>query len=238
MTKHRGFTLIELLVVIAIIATLAGMLFPVFSKAREKANQTSCMNNMKQIGLAVYSYLQDYDDNFPLNRFPYAGHPLGSNLDDSPYNWKSAIFPLVRSMDVFRCPSNPERNKFDRTGKWPRSYAYNGAYFHEYANYRNGKPANITRIKDPSGTLFIVESRGDWGDLGHWAVPWTYNNNANLGVFQSHRGFVNFLFADTHARSMKLAQTLTPESMWGDKRPEYGQAYCNSLVPQIKKEYR
>ncbi len=65
MTQKKGFTLIELLVVIAIIAILAAILFPVFARAREKARASSCLSNMKQIGLAVLQYAQDYDENFP-----------------------------------------------------------------------------------------------------------------------------------------------------------------------------
>ena len=64
MTK-RGFTLIELLVVIAIIAILAAILFPVFAKAREKARQSSCQSNIKQITLGVLQYSSDYDENGP-----------------------------------------------------------------------------------------------------------------------------------------------------------------------------
>jgi len=60
--KRHGFTLIELLVVIAIIAILAAILFPVFAKAREKARQSSCLSNLKQLGLACLSYAQDYDE--------------------------------------------------------------------------------------------------------------------------------------------------------------------------------
>ena len=66
MFHRRGFTLIELLVVIAIIAILAAILFPVFAKAREKARQSSCLSNLKQLGLGILSYAQDYDERFPM----------------------------------------------------------------------------------------------------------------------------------------------------------------------------
>lgn len=65
--SRRGFTLIELLVVIAIIAILAAILFPVFAKAREKARQTACLSNLKQLGMATMQYAQDWDDVLPLS---------------------------------------------------------------------------------------------------------------------------------------------------------------------------
>ena len=64
--KTKGFTLIELLVVIAIIAILAAVLFPVFAKVREKARQTVCLSNEKQIGLGFMQYVEDYDEVFPM----------------------------------------------------------------------------------------------------------------------------------------------------------------------------
>ncbi len=74
---RRAFTLIELLVVIAVIAILAALLFPVFSRARESARKTGCLSNLKQMGLAVTLYLQDYDETYPMNRFADDLHPAG-----------------------------------------------------------------------------------------------------------------------------------------------------------------
>jgi prepilin-type N-terminal cleavage/methylation domain-containing protein len=79
MTRQQGFTLIELLVVIAIIAILAAILFPVFARAREKARQTSCLNNVKQLTLAIMMYAQDYDETYPY-ACRWGPEGIGANL--------------------------------------------------------------------------------------------------------------------------------------------------------------
>lgn len=88
---HRAFTLVELLVVIAIIATLAGILFPVFAQAQEKARSTSCLSNLRQIGTALHLYTADYDETFPQEKI----HGT----------WSQQLRPYADSQDVFRCPS-------------------------------------------------------------------------------------------------------------------------------------
>jgi len=109
MLKHKwsGFTLIELLVVIAIIAILAAILFPVFARAREKALQSSCLSNIKQIALAGLQYMQDYDETF-------FGHIQGRR-DDPVYgasgppgyvNWAWQIYPYVKNNQAYVCPAN------------------------------------------------------------------------------------------------------------------------------------
>ncbi|HEY3329866.1 MAG TPA: DUF1559 domain-containing protein [Capsulimonadaceae bacterium] len=92
MTKRFGFTLIELLVVIAIIAILAAILFPVFASAREKARQTTCASNEKQIGLAFIQYAQDNDETFPFNTINANGTWTGWDLLISPYAGLKAVF--------------------------------------------------------------------------------------------------------------------------------------------------
>src|SRR5437879_5589180 len=85
--RPMGFTLIELLVVIAIIAILAAILFPVFAQAREKARQSSCISNNKQVALATMMYSQDYDELYPPAFGYYAGIGwLWNYVGDAPYN--------------------------------------------------------------------------------------------------------------------------------------------------------
>src|SRR6187431_2992756 len=81
---QRGFTLIKLLVVIAIIAILAAILFPVFAQAREKARQTTCTSNMKNLGLAIMMYVQDYDETYP---------PLWYQAGDG--HWPNTVRPYI-----------------------------------------------------------------------------------------------------------------------------------------------
>ena len=103
--SRRAFTLIELLVVIAIIAILAAILFPVFAQAREKARQTSCLSNMKQIGTASIMYVQDYDEMFSPIRVADITGPGGE--PDAIITWRNVIQPYIKNLNVFSCPSNP-----------------------------------------------------------------------------------------------------------------------------------
>ena len=133
--KKNAFTLIELLVVIAIIAILAAILFPVFAQAREKARQTSCLSNLKQIGLAFLQYEQDYDEQYPMVFIPY---DTGGVPDQTPCSWACSILPYSKNYQIFRCLSEPTAmpgitpgTTYSTTYNWlpttgfPVQYAYN-----------------------------------------------------------------------------------------------------------------
>jgi len=132
----RAFTLIELLVVIAIIAILASILFPVFARARENARRASCMSNLKQIGLGLMQYIQDYDGKWPNRCFGYGCYEAGYSYpyNAGRYKWMDAIYPYINSEQVFDCPSDrlPYRNAADNATIRPYRYNYGKYYFGSY----------------------------------------------------------------------------------------------------------
>ena len=112
MMRRVGFTLIELLVVIAILAILAAALFPVFAQAREKARQTACLSNLRQIGTAMNLYLQDYDERLPDRKdlklsLPGGYHPwAGWPVPDPRSGWAAVVLqPYTHSVEIWSCPS-------------------------------------------------------------------------------------------------------------------------------------
>jgi prepilin-type N-terminal cleavage/methylation domain-containing protein len=234
---RKGFTLIELLVMIAIIAILAAILFPVFAKARERAQVTACLNNMKQLGLGLQMYLGDYDGSFPVLR--------RVNVP-APYTWRESLYPYVKSVGVMSCPSNPFGARFPKTtaegGHCPISYALNGSLFGSLDGDINVfRVVSVEKIKEPSQSVFVVESRNPSAELGPWLVSLEYGAayggpGHGRGFFFHHNGRINLVFCDTSAHSMKLYQTLEPEDYWHDRRISSAQrrSYADSILPEYR----
>jgi len=230
MNRRKAFTLIELLVVIAIIAILAAILFPVFAKAREKARQSSCASNLKQIALGLSQYCQDYDERFPastyaMERTPSLGLPAsvsgqpsmegwwfddwsgGSYSGTNLYSWMDRIYPYVKSCKVFHCPDTPGAG---------------GPDYGMSANVTNGicayykamePPRTLGDIKRPAEIHLVM----DWGyamscypaydNAGHgWYYPFqTSSDGTAYDKACIHSGGCNMAFVDGHIKWLKKA---------------------------------
>jgi prepilin-type N-terminal cleavage/methylation domain-containing protein/prepilin-type processing-associated H-X9-DG protein len=197
MARRRGFTLIELLVVIAIIAILAAILFPVFAKAREKARQTSCLSNTRQLGTAIISYCQDYDETYPLLiQWGPAGYWYTGGL-----YWSDEISPYCKNVQIFVCPSRPDGGR--NTGACyanTQPIGYSMIYY--YSGLGDASVASVAQ------KVVLVEDDCPAPDLGLWST------HCNCGGIVKHNGVANFTFADGHAKAAKTRSTLTPRMGW------------------------
>ncbi len=223
-----GFTLIELLVVIAIIAILAAILFPVFSRARENARRASCLSNMKQIGLGVAMYTQDYDETLVSYRYI---SPTGTVI----IGWTEALQPYVKSRQMFVCPSAKKVSGCASNGNDPTYYPVTtpttaskpsfGSYGYNYyyLGADGGTSPNrflvdykLAAVERPTETVLANEVTGVWGvgpsyPPALWAAPRTGACEASITTFRQqnalwHFDGTNVIFVDGHAKFMKYTQ--------------------------------
>ncbi|MEN6333046.1 MAG: prepilin-type N-terminal cleavage/methylation domain-containing protein [Phycisphaerales bacterium] len=208
---RRGFTLIELLVVIAIISILASILFPVFARAREKARQTTCMSNEKQLATGILMYSQDWDETFPWAPNKYGGPGSGGTYggwvfypglyQDNPSQdyydvSRGALYPYVKNRQLYICPN-------DVVGSGC-SYEING----------NLVGVAHSRVYDAAQTLLLVHE-GRWYDLNHHN-----QDTANDGFFAvgvdapsyNHNDGMNVAYVDGHAKWQ--AKTGNLQTVW------------------------
>jgi len=192
-----GFTLIELLVVIAIIAILASILFPVFARARENARRASCASNLKQLGLGMMMYAQDYDETFPQLSGPHLTDPP---VDAQGFNWYSAggyywggwatrIYPYVKNTQVYLCPSNQFSAYGVNYGLANNASDANGNYITYF-----GAPQKLARFKKPSESLMITEKGAGGGD------QYVLYFNGNYACAMPHFDGGNICFVDGHVK--------------------------------------
>lgn len=212
-TKTKGFTLIELLVVIAIIAILAAILFPVFARARENARRSSCQSNLKQIGLGILQYTQDYDERLPYVEMDHAAVPDDNNIAFANFKiWVDPIYPYVKSKQVFRCPSSvnnktpgdPEGRP--NVGSGMMSYgvaAHTEEGNYAFSFYDNVPPTHIAQFTDTAETIML----GDRNDttttpyaFGYFINP---GGNPNVAPGYLHLEGGNMAFADGHVKWMR-----------------------------------
>ncbi len=167
-----GFTLIELLVVIAIIAILAAILFPVFASAREKARQTTCASNLKQLGLAFVQYNQDYDEVYPCGRIITPTQNFG-------VGWAGELYPYVKATAVYACPDDSTTVNATglAAGFVTDSYAMNDDLQHQLLLQGNAPDPlfptayNISKLNSPSLTVLLFEVQNVQGYTGTVFTP-------------------------------------------------------------------
>ena len=218
--RRRGFTLIELLVVIAIIAILAAILFPVFARARAKAQQTTCLSNIKQLGLAVMMYCSDNNQQFATFR-SMTGDPVGCySYPGTDYYGHLAMWRLVRYVGhggtcmltgdgyvgVFNCPSG---RQVYGTGPWGRGYAWNclvscdatdamGVSCPSWLYCSSYLKGAVEAIPNPAAVSMWGEAVGTnlgWGTstwLPDFPLDARHNGGGNMAFWDGHAAWVNF----------------------------------------------
>lgn len=217
----KGFTLIELLVVIAIIAILASILFPVFARARENARRSSCMSNLKLIGLGVMQYTQDYDERYPANfyagitqndpampGFKYGVNDGRSEVGFNWITWMDLIHPYVKSVQLYDCPSTS-----DRTAP---SYGYNtavGGYPNYLASYYGPTvtaPISIAAVSSASRLFLLMDYGTMYNIYMNPSDVMTYirNGDPTLTRVARHLGGSNIAFADGHVKWLSSGRIL------------------------------
>lgn len=205
--RHAAFTLVELLTVIGIIALLAALLFPVFATARGKAREITCVSNLRQIGLAIKMYAQDYDE-----YYPWAVDPTDKytpQIWDSFPHWRDlipgmpllheALQPYVRSADLFKCPADTGYDVEDFTGERldarPTSFRRFGTSY----NYRTEIAFRGMRegaFHNPASINVMMDAAGHW----HGGL-----------LFDRMR--YNVLHGDGHTKNLSRSQL---EGLWNN----------------------
>jgi prepilin-type N-terminal cleavage/methylation domain-containing protein/prepilin-type processing-associated H-X9-DG protein len=197
---RKGFTLIELLVVIAIIAILASILFPVFARAREKARQTSCLSNIKQLVLGVNMYAQDYDEMLPSNVYDGNGSLA---QDDGDYTWRECIRPYVKNVQIYQCPSKKmTTTPYDGAAA---DFNENAGYAINVQHWASGSPTppyneSLGFMEDASAVVFL------WEGTGGESVGIQSNTTGDVRSDEAatrHNGGQNCGFVDGHAKWFK-----------------------------------
>lgn len=210
--KKRAFTLMELLVAISIIAILAAMLFPVFSRAREAARRTSCLNNTHQIGSGLLMYRADYDDTMPPASYPQDVYGMPDGSTGQWFVWYHVLHPYVKNYDVFNCPGN---RYISPTMPYAGQSVLNIGYglnpaVSEIADY------NVQHVSD---LILLADARYYLVSPARTDVPNPRATGPCAGfptapIYPIHDQTANVAYFDGHAKAIRPSSIYDP-SPWG-----------------------
>jgi prepilin-type N-terminal cleavage/methylation domain-containing protein/prepilin-type processing-associated H-X9-DG protein len=220
--KRIGFTLIELLVVIAIIAILAAILFPVFARARAKAQQNTCLSNVKELQLGLNMYVSDYDDRWP--NVWQVEHGTGNQG----YSWLGMVFPYTKNAQIILCPSDTAPYTpstwapYDQTiyGTNAASYGYNGT-IENLTNSAITYPAECLGVTDTSGNLMILRGWTPYFTTGSTVYPYIasaarHNLGSNMSYLDGHAKWNSIAsLPDVTVSTMAAMTTAGAHFFWG-----------------------
>lgn len=209
MLRRVAFTLIEMLVVIAIIALLAGLLFPVFSRARAKGRETACLSNIRQIGMAIMMYAEDYDERYPwavdaTDRYtPQIWNDYPEWQQWIPYMplLHEVLMPYCRSAEIWRCPSDYgyvyQDFNCEPLDATPSSYQKFGTSY-VFRTEIAFRQMMLSGFQYPAEVNVIMDSSGAWhGSEG------IMRTRAECFDSRFYRGYrYNVLFGDGHAKNI------------------------------------
>ncbi len=259
-SRHRSpaaFTLLELLVVVAILAILAALLFPVFSQARERARRTACLSNLKQMGLGIQMYSQDYDEHLPAWNSYWVCYTNGATGGEGPDGgvdcgaesdgiaWDTAILPYIKMGNpgdatgsnlggVWHCPNSELSERY-------RSYGHSMgvAFYSTFETFYYLYPP-VASLRDPAQTVFV----GDGGREGRLGTPSQMKGYAEKYVPGQefvvdgtkaysrdapfrHQNGANYLFCDGHAKWLPAQKIYPHPAPPTAPLPARGEAYCS-----------
>lgn len=198
-TRKHGFTLVELLIVVAIIALIAVVLFPILARSRD-TRPNSCQSQLKQIGLGILQYEQDYDETLPLWTSGWAS----DGKVRYPISWRWQLQPYIKSTQLFECRSHHSPTQGD--DGFAVSYEVT-----ECGPIRAAHPVLLQNIVAPATTIMVFEENGDTPQARQsgalWEHDWFEAGWTNI-LFAGHLGKSNYLFADGHVKSLRPMDTI------------------------------
>ena len=240
MGRARGFTLIELLVVIAIIGILTAMVFPVFAKAREKARQSVCMSNLKQLTLAMLMYVEDNGGGFAPAQSPdnlMRWHGVRASEDEPFMPEGGPLWEYYKhgALRMCRSFSPTAEDGFEQgTGGYGYNSQYVGGSPTTWVNDAMYVPAKEFMITDPAATVMLTDAafldeEGDLIEYSFCEAPYFqfWRSPADPSTHFRHNGLANVAFCDGHARAMPMV--MTHETGWWLTKEEYEENHLGFL---------